>query len=58
MNYPLRYALSTNPKTPIVIALRLVRTLEERDVRRLAKSKNIPVAVASQAKRLLFNKPR
>jgi hypothetical protein len=57
-NYQLRCALTNNPKTPIVIALRMVRTLEERDVRRLAKSKNVPGAVSSQAKRLLFNRPR
>jgi len=52
-NYQVRHALSTNPKTPLPVALRHVSTLSERDMRFVAKSKNVPQAVAVQARRIL-----
>ena len=56
-NYQVRLALATNPKTPLVVAIRQISTLTERDLRNLAKSKNVSQTVAAQARRLLFNKP-
>jgi hypothetical protein len=56
-NYQVRLALATNPKTPLVIALKQVSSLDERDQRTLAKSKNVPQSVAAQARRILLNKP-
>jgi hypothetical protein len=53
-NYQIRLALTTNPKTPLVISMRQLQTLTERDIRQLAKSKNVPQAIASQCRRLLF----
>jgi hypothetical protein len=55
-NYQVRLALATNPKTPLVVALKQVGTLDERDLRTLAKSKNVPQTVASQARRLLMTR--
>jgi hypothetical protein len=55
-NYQVRLALATNPKTPIPTALKLLPTLGERDVRQLAKSKNVPEHVAAQCRRMLFAK--
>lgn len=55
-NYQIRLALVTNPKTPIPLSMRLVNTLFERDLRQIAKSKNVPAAVNSAAKRLLFQR--
>jgi hypothetical protein len=55
-NYQVRLALVTNPKTPISIAVRYVRTLLMRDLRLLAKSKNVPVAVNGAAKRLVIER--
>jgi hypothetical protein len=52
-NYQVRLALATNPKTPLVVALKQVATLAERDLRLIAKSKNVPAGVAVQARRLL-----
>jgi hypothetical protein len=40
-----------------VIAIRQVSSLDERDLRMLAKSKNVPQAVAAQARRLLMTRP-
>jgi hypothetical protein len=54
-NYQVRLALATNPKTPLVLALKQVNTLAERDLRLIAKSKNVPAGVAGQARRLILN---
>ena len=55
-NYQVRLALATNPKTPLVLALKQVATLGERDLRLLAKSKNVSATVAAQARRLLMTR--
>jgi hypothetical protein len=55
-NYQVRYSLVTNPKTPLVIAVRFLNTLQERDVRLLAKSKNVSATISSAAKRLVLNR--
>lgn len=52
--YPVRLALVTNPKTPPGIALSLVGTLQMRDLRQLAKSKNVPSAISKVAKRYVL----
>lgn len=53
-NYQVRMAIVSNPKTPIAIALKYVGTLHMRDLRLMAKSKNIPTAVNSAAKRIVL----
>jgi hypothetical protein len=55
-NYQVRLALTTNPKTPLAMAVRFVSTLLPRDVRALAKSKNVPAAVCGMAKRLVISR--
>lgn len=55
-NYQVRLALATNPKTPLGIAVRFVPTLQPRDLRMLAKSKNVPAAICSMAKRLVITR--
>src|SRR5262249_46906532 len=55
-NYQVRHALVTNPKTPLTIALRLIGSLQDRDVRTLAKSKNVSATIATQAKRIVLQK--
>ena len=57
-NYQVRLALATNPKTPLSVALRQLPTLGERDLRMLAKSRNVPQTVVSQARRLLLTTGR
>ena len=56
-NYQIRLALAGNPKTPLVIALKQVSTLDDRDLRTIAKSKNVPQAVGAQARRILMTRP-
>lgn len=55
-NYQVKLALATNPKTPLPLALRLVPSLLPRDLRALAKSKNVPAGVNSLAKRLILQR--
>jgi hypothetical protein len=47
-------ALVGNPKTPTPTALRLLRQLGAAELRRLAKSPNVPRAVSQAAKRLVI----
>jgi hypothetical protein len=56
-NYQIRHGLATNPKTPLVIAMAQLGSLNDRDIRQLAKSKNVSAAVAAQARRIVMNKP-
>jgi hypothetical protein len=53
-NYQVKLALTTNPKTPLVMAIKYVAVLGERDLRQLARSKNVPEAVAAHARRLVL----
>jgi hypothetical protein len=55
-NYQIRLALVENPKTPLPIALRYVPTLRKRDLRMIAKSKNVPSAVNGMAKRIVLTR--
>lgn len=52
-SYPVRLALTQNPKTPAPRALRLLETLQERDLRNVAKSRNVGDAIARGAARIL-----
>jgi hypothetical protein len=51
-SYSVKLNLVANSKTPVPIAMKLLPHLREPDLRKLAKSKNVPAAVASQARRL------
>lgn len=57
-NYQVKLALVTNPKTPLVNAVHFVNVLMERDIRLLAKSKNVSATIASQARRLLMQRDK
>ena len=52
-HYPLRLALVENPKTPLQISLSLLSGVRERDLRALARSKNVPSVLQQQARRNL-----
>ncbi|RLB52783.1 MAG: hypothetical protein DRI90_21810 [Deltaproteobacteria bacterium] len=52
-SYSVKKNLVENAKTPIAIAQRLITQLRESDLRRIAKSKNVPSAVRTQAQRHL-----
>jgi hypothetical protein len=52
--YQVRLGLATNPKTALPTAIRLVNTLDTRDLQHIAKSKNVPAGIAAHARRLLL----
>lgn len=56
-NYQVRLSLVTNPKTPLVYSLRFLTGLVDRDIRMLAKSKNVSATVSAQAKRIVATRP-
>jgi hypothetical protein len=56
--HQVRLALVTNPKTPVGLALRFLPMLGERDLRTLAKSKNVPAAVNGAAKRMVVERKK
>jgi hypothetical protein len=51
--YAVRATLVENARTPVATALRLLATLDDADLSRLAKSKAVPNVVAVHARRLL-----
>ena len=52
-NYQIRIGLVANPKTPLATSLSLMGGLQERDLRLVAKSKNVSTTISGQARRLL-----
>jgi len=54
--YPVRLAVAQNPKTPLALSLRLLRTFRDLDLRRIARSKDVSVHVASGARRIMMSR--
>ncbi|MGE4653340.1 MAG: hypothetical protein AAEJ53_20830 [Myxococcota bacterium] len=57
-SYPAKLALTTNPKTPQAVAMKFVNYLQDRDLRNLMKSKDVPSAISAHARRVLTKKGR
>ncbi len=55
-NSQVKQALVHNPKTPLTTSLPLVGSIGERELRLLAKNKNVPSTIASRARRLLVER--
>ncbi len=54
--YPVRLALAQNPKTPLPLSLRLLRTFRDLDLRRIARSKDVSTHVAGGARKVLMSR--
>lgn len=54
--YAIKLALVKNPKVPQGVAMRLINTLHEHDVKSLAKDKNVPGSVQMLAKKQMEKK--
>ena len=52
-DYPVKMALVSNPKCPLGSSLRFLVYLHQEDLRNIARSRNIPGALATAAKKLL-----
>lgn len=51
--YAVKHALATNPKCPLQTAVKLLNHLQDRDLRHVMRSKDVPAAVSTHARRLL-----
>ena len=52
----LKLALASNPRTPQGVAMQFVNYLQDKDLRGLMKSKDVPTAIATHARRILMKK--
>ncbi len=55
-SYQVKIGLATNPKTPTPTAMKFLNYLQERDLRSIMKSKDVPSAISTHARRLLAKK--
>lgn len=55
-NYGLKLSLVKNPKVPLPTALRFLQTLQERDIKELARDRNVPNTIQAQAKAWMMKK--
>ena len=55
-HYKTRLALASNPKTPQPLAMGFVSQLHESDMLSLMKSKDVPAAISTHARRILTKK--
>ena len=53
-----KVALVNNPKTPLSTSTKFLQHLIEKDLTKVAKSKNVPTVLAKTAVRMLANKVR
>jgi hypothetical protein len=55
-NYGIKAALVKNPKVPLPTALKFLLTLQERDIKELARDRNVPQTIQAQAKAWISKK--
>jgi hypothetical protein len=54
--YAVKFSLVKNPKVPLPTALKMLFTLQERDIKELARDRNVPQTIQAQAKAWLMKK--
>ncbi len=55
-NYDVKKALILHPRTPLQNAMRFMTFLTDKDIRELAKSRNVSQAIVNNARRIMMNK--
>jgi hypothetical protein len=55
-SYQVKHALATNPKCPQSLAVKFVNYLQDKDLRTLMRSRDIPKAISTHARRILTRK--
>jgi len=56
--YPVKVALVNNPKTPVPVAVGLVKGLQKKDLMMLTRNRNVPTVISQAANRLYREKYR
>jgi hypothetical protein len=54
--YAIKISLVKNPKVPLPTALKFLVTLQEKDIRELARDRNVPQTIQAQAKAFIMKK--
>jgi hypothetical protein len=54
--YSIKISLVKNPKVPLPTALKMMYTLQEKDIKELARDRNVPQTIQSQAKAFIMKK--
>jgi hypothetical protein len=54
--YAIKMSLVKNPKVPLPTALKFMYTLQEKDIKELARDRNVPQTIQSQAKAWMMKK--
>ncbi len=54
--YAIKMSLVKNPKVPLPTALKMLYTLQEKDMKELARDRNVPQTIQAQAKAFLMKK--
>ncbi len=54
--YGIKLSLVKNPKVPLPTALKMLLTLQERDIKDLARDRNVPQTIQAQAKAFMMKK--
>lgn len=54
--YAVKLALATNPKSPQSVAIKFLNYLQDKDLKNIMKSKDVPSAVSVHARRILTKK--
>jgi hypothetical protein len=54
--YAIKMSLVKNPKVPLPTALKLMLTLQEKDIKELARDRNVPQTIQAQAKAFMMKK--
>jgi hypothetical protein len=55
-NYAVKISLVKNPKVPLPTALKMLLTLQEKDIKELARDRNVPQTIQAQAKAFIIKK--
>ncbi len=55
-NYAIKISLVKNPKVPLPTALKMLVTLQEKDIKELSRDRNVPQTVQAQAKAYMMKK--
>jgi hypothetical protein len=54
--YAIKISLVKNPKVPLPTALKMLHTLQEKDIKELARDRNVPQTIQAQAKAFMMKK--
>ena len=55
-NYQVKLALSMNPRCPQSASMKFINYLQDRDLKLMMRSKDIPAVISSHARRILAKK--